>query len=506
MYKLSLAVLSEITYNIAIVKAAVDAETKAGVFRMKHGSSVLWLYKFENERWSRKMKRFAGIVTTFFLCLLMAFCVDLGVVKAELEGPDVYAEGYCVMDAETGEIIIHKNMDERFHPASITKVLTALVTLENCDNLDDTITFSDWAINSCSADSSTMPPKGMVGEQMSVRDVLYGMLLASGNECANALAEYIGGDIETFAEMMNDKAKELGAVNSHFVNAHGLDDPNHYTTPHDMALIFQEALKNPTFVEIDSTATYTIPATNMNGPRALSMGHQMVTGQYACEGVFAGKTGNTAEAGRTLLMAANRDGRTVISVIMKSNNDKFYMDTDILLEYGFGILEGSMPEVEWQEKDSTVWATGNVTIREFPSTHASEMGVLTEGESIERVATYGDWSRVKVGENEYYVSSLYLTEQNPDGSGTTAEETAAQTTTAAEAPTTEAAAETQVLQETNVSQTADTTAATDSDGAEEAGVSPWIVGLLVAGIVLVASAIALMIMVNVRSSRGRRRR
>ena len=165
-----------------------------------------------------------------------------------------------------------------------------------------------------------------------------------------------------------------------------------------------------------------------------------------------------------------------------------------------------MPEVELQEKDSTVWATGNVTIREFPSTHASEMGVLTEGESIERVATYGDWSRVKVGENEYYVSSLYLTEQNPDGSGTTAEETAAQTTTAAEAPTTEAAAETQVLQETNVSQTADTTAATDSDGAEEAGVSPWIVGLLVAGIVLVASAIALMIMVNVRSSRGRRRR
>ena len=91
---------------------------------------------------------------------------------------------------------------------------------------------------------------------MSVRDVMYGMMLSSGNECANALAEYIAGDITAFAEMMNE-TKELGANNSHFVNAHGLHDPNHYTTPHDMALIYQAALRNPTFKEIDSTATYT---------------------------------------------------------------------------------------------------------------------------------------------------------------------------------------------------------------------------------------------------------
>ena len=97
----------------------------------------------------RKMKKLVSMIMAVIVSLSMLFGLDLGEVRAELEGPDVFAEGYCVMDTDTGEIIIHKNMDEQFYPASITKVLTALVTLENCDNLDDTITFSDWAINSC---------------------------------------------------------------------------------------------------------------------------------------------------------------------------------------------------------------------------------------------------------------------------------------------------------------------------------------------------------------------
>lgn len=468
------------------------------------------------------MKKIICTILTVMISLSMLLCLDLGEVRAELEGPDVYAEGYCVMDADTGEIIIHKNMDEQFYPASITKVLTALVTLEHCDNLDDIITFSDWAVNSCSANSSTMPPKGMVGEQMTVRDVMYGMMLSSGNECANALAEYVAGDINTFAEMMNAKAKELGAVNSHFVNAHGLHDPDHYTTPHDMALIYQAALKNPTFREIDSTATYTIPATNMTGARALSMGHKMVNGQIQFEGVFAGKTGNTAEAGRTLLTAAERDGHTLISVVMKSNNDKFYLDTEILLEYGFGILDGSLSPVQWEEKEETVWATGNVKIREFPSTYASEKGFLETGDSVERVATYEGWSKVKLDEGEFYISSQYLTTQDPNAVSTleetTAEETMAETTQAVEESTESQNAEisdgAQEPSESNQnSQSVEQTAqegegkASGKDSFLSAfSSSTLIVVLLVVAIVVVLAAIILMIVANVKSSRRRNNR
>lgn len=464
------------------------------------------------------MKKLVCTVMAVIVSLSMLLFLDLGEVKAELEGPDVYAEGYCVMDADTGEIIIHKNMDEQFYPASITKVLTALVTLEHCDNLDDIITFSDWAINSCSANSSTMPPKGMVGEQMSVRDVMYGMMLSSGNECANALAEYIAGDITAFAEMMNEKAKELGANNSHFVNAHGLHDPNHYTTPHDMALIYQAALKNPTFKEIDSTATYTIPATNLTGARALSMGHKMVNGQMPFEGVFAGKTGNTAEAGRTLLTAAERDGHTLISVVMKSNNDKFYLDTEILLEYGFNILSGKIPPVQWDEKNETVWATGNVKIREFPSTYASEKGFLETGDSVERLATYEGWSKVKIGEDEFYISSQYLTVQDPDGGNTTSEVE----TTIAETNSTESDGTILENQESEtgirVENTGENQSGQTGDGTVQSNVnesnsddnflsgisnSTLIIILLVIAIVLVLAAIVTMIVMNVK--RGSRR-
>ena len=329
MYKFDLAVFCEIIYNVSTALRCVSVRQTSG--KMGYAPAE----KKTKDGVGKKNEKISKYDNGSDRIPVHAVWPGSGRSEGRAGRAGRICRGYCVMDTDTGEIIIHKNMDEQFYPASITKVLTALVTLENCDNLDDTITFSDWAINSCTANSSTMPPKGMVGEQMTVRDVLYGMLLSSGNECANALAEYIGGDINTFAEMMNEKAKELGATNSHFVNAHGLHDPNHYTTPHDMALIYQAALENPTFREIDSTATYTIPATNMTGARALSMGHKMVNGQLPFEGVFAGKTGNTAEAGRTLLTAAERNGHTLISVVMKSNNDKFYLDTEILLEYGF---------------------------------------------------------------------------------------------------------------------------------------------------------------------------
>ena len=362
-------------------------------------------------KYRKKILNIAIGICTIFVTTMSSYVTSSA--EGTLEGPDVYAEGYCVMDADTGEVIIQKNMNEKFHPASITKTLTALVVLEEDYNLRDTITFSDNAIHSLSADSSTLPPMAQVGEQMSVKDVLYGMMLSSANECSNALAEYIAGSTEKFAKLMNEKAKEVGAKNSHFVNAHGLDDENHYTTPYDMAMIFKAGLENKMFKKIVSTPTYTIEQTNMTPARNLEMGHRMVNGNYQCDGVFAGKTGRTPLAGRTLLTAATRDGRTLISVVMKSNDDEFYNDTAIILEYGFGIASGKMEPVVWQDAKETIWATGNVKIREFPSVYSKEKGILQKGQSIERIATYGDWCKIQVGDNIYYVSNDYVTNIDP---------------------------------------------------------------------------------------------
>ena len=363
------------------------------------------------------IKRKHKILNIFLsVCICMASILAYSTnsfAKEDLNGPDVSAEGYCVIDADTGEVIIQKNMNERFHPASITKALTALVVLEEDYNMNDTITFSEEAINSLTADSSTLPPIAQIGEQMSVKDVLYGMMLSSANECSNALAEYTAGSVKEFAKLMNEKAKEVGAINSNFVNAHGLDDENHYTTPYDMAMIFKAGLENKVFKKIVSTANYTIGQTNKTAARNLQMGHKMVNGSYECEGVFAGKTGRTVLAGRTLLTAATRDGRTLISVIMKSNDDEFYNDTAIILEYGFGIASGKMEPVVWKEQKETVWATGNVKIREFPSIYALEKGILQKGSSVERIATYGDWSKIEVSGTIYYVCNDYLTNHDP---------------------------------------------------------------------------------------------
>ena len=339
-------------------------------------------------------------------------------VFAVQDGPDIFAESYCVMDRMTGEIIFQKNMDDRYYPASITKIMTALVVLENCDDLEAELTFSDEAVNSLSDNSSTLTPKAGVGEKMTVKDALYGMLLCSANECANALAEYTAGSVEAFVELMNARAQEIGAVNTHYVNPHGLHDDEHYTTPHDMALIFQEALKNEKFLEIDSTCVYQIPETNLNAARDCGMTHRLLNGSIECEGAYAGKTGNTAEAGRTLATAAKRHGYDLIFIIMKSDQDHFYTDTQILMEYAFGKATGSYPDLVYQEKDDLVYASGSLRIRQFPSIYATQMGSAEAGEELHRIGTYGGWSQVEAAGGAYYVSTDYLV--NGDGSAVAA--------------------------------------------------------------------------------------
>ena len=328
-------------------------------------------------------------------------------VFAEVNGPEVNGQAYCVMDADTGEVIISKNMDARMYPASITKIMTALIAFEQCKNLDDEITFSETALD-ISSISSTLHPVAKVGETMSFMDVMYGLMLSSGNECANALAEYTYGDVGTFVEKMNERAQQIGAVNTHFTNPHGLHDENHYTTAKDMDLIFREALKNKDFVKVASTPTYNIPETNKEDSRYCEAGHRMVLGTIPCEVIIAGKSGRTREAGRTLMTAVERNGRTLVIALLKTNDNNLYGDTQVLIDYGFNIAEGNYPKVTWDLVQDEVWATADVKIRKYPSSYASQVGYLARGKSVERVATYDKWSRVKVGESEFYIDSDYL--------------------------------------------------------------------------------------------------
>ena len=176
--------------------------------------------------------------------------IDSNSIESWPQGPQIYAESAIVMEADTGTILYNKDMDMVNYPASITKIMTALITLEQC-SLDEVVTYSYYATHSIEAGSSSIGTTE--GEELTVEESLYALLLESANECGNGLAEHVAGSIDAFVEMMNQKAADLGCTNTHFVNPHGLHDDNHYTSAHDMALITQAAIQNEDFVRISGT-------------------------------------------------------------------------------------------------------------------------------------------------------------------------------------------------------------------------------------------------------------
>lgn len=248
--------------------------------------------------------------------------------------PNVNSEAAIVMEASTGAILYSKNIHKTYYPASITKIMTALLALEN-SSLGETVTFSKEAIYDVDLDSSRIGID--VGEKLTMEQCLYGIMLESANEVSYAIAEHISGNVESFAELMNKKAAELGCTDTHFVNPHGLPDPNHYTSAYDMALISRAAINNDVFRKITGTRTYAIPPTNVqNETRYLANHHKFIKGDIDYDGVIGGKTGYTSKALYTLVTFAERDGMTLISVIMHCDSiEHEYSDTANLLNYGF---------------------------------------------------------------------------------------------------------------------------------------------------------------------------
>ncbi len=248
--------------------------------------------------------------------------------------PSVASDAAIVMEAETGSILYGKNIHNTYYPASITKILTSLIALEN-SSMNETVTFSHDSVFKVDLDSSRIGID--VGEILTMEQALYGIMLESANEVSYAVAEHVGGDISSFIDLMNDKAKSLGANNSNFMNPHGLPDTNHYTTPYDMALISRAAIQNNEFRNITKSRTYIIPPTNIQEEtRYLANHHKFIKKDLHYDGSIGGKTGWTRASMYTLVTFAQRDGMTLISVIMScpSSQDQ-YKDTSNLLDYAF---------------------------------------------------------------------------------------------------------------------------------------------------------------------------
>ena len=251
----------------------------------------------------------------------------------------IESEAGIVMDADSGAVLFGQNIHVQKAPASITKILTALVVIEN-SSLDDTVTFSHDAVYNVE-DGSGNKNAIEEGDTLSVRDCLYLLLMRSSNQAANALAEHVGGSRDGFVKMMNEKTAELGCENSHFANPSGLNDDTQLTSVYDMALIASAAYKNDTLLTISKDKSYRLPATK-NNPDGVTIQPEhklLITTDTESPNYYpyavAGKTGYTSVAGQTLVTYAIKDDRRQIAVTMKSTQATHYQDTIALLDFGF---------------------------------------------------------------------------------------------------------------------------------------------------------------------------
>lgn len=304
------------------------------------------------------MKKFLSILLCA-LCLLGSLVPVSTAALYEPTEEEVGAGSYYLFSSDDGTVISEKNIDEKVAPASITKIVTAILTIENCSDLEQVIAAPSYAIRLLDGTNSSTAGI-LVDEEMSVRNYLYCLLVYSANDAANVLADFIGGgSIETFVGMMNDFVQKLGCTSTHFVNAHGLDDPDHYTTARDLGTIYSYCIKNSIFCEIAGTNRYEIEATNKyTSTRYLTNTNKMLNSgiaDYYCEYVKTGKTGTTDNAGRCVISSASYDGYNYICVMM---NAGFY-DCD-----GDNVNE-NMAFV-WSKK-MYEWVFENIKLREVVS-------------------------------------------------------------------------------------------------------------------------------------------
>ena len=291
-------------------------------------------------------KIIAGVM---LVCILLPFTVydaeaAVGSVdftaEDEYEPPEISSPCAFMMEMNTGAILYAKNADEPHAPASTIKSLTALVAIETAD-LSETLTFSENAIYDIEEGGENEEMR--IGETMSLESCLKIMMMASCNEAAYCIAEHISGSLFDYAELMNARARRIGAVNSNFTNPHGLTDLEQYTTAHDLALIFAECVKNPVFMEIASLESTCVTDTTMKTYGYVYANHDKMMQPdsiYYRDYVRCGKTGFISQAGNTLVTYASQDGMDIVCAILQGESyDNVYNDTIALCDYAFANYE-----------------------------------------------------------------------------------------------------------------------------------------------------------------------
>ena len=258
-----------------------------------------------------------------------------------LTADDIRGEAAILIDADTGSVLFEKNANEKLYPASTTKIMTALLALEY-GHLDDTVTVPK-SIAKLPKDSSLVPLKP--GEKLTMRDLLYGLMICSGNDAAVTIATKVAGSVGAFVKMMNEKAEALGCTQTQFKNPHGYQNKAHYTTARDLALIAREAMKDETFRQIVSAASYTMPKTNKSKQRKLTSTDLMLidSSPYYYPYEIGVKTGHHSKSGQCFVGAAVKDGVTLISVTLKSTTSGMWKDTRKLMDYGFAQYASASP-------------------------------------------------------------------------------------------------------------------------------------------------------------------
>lgn len=331
------------------------------------------------------------------------------------QGPAIGAEGAILVEANTGTLLYAKNIDEKLYPASITKLMCCLVAVENC-GLDEMITVNQSAIDANSADGSSM---GLTaGEQLTLEELLYGILINSANEGCNVVAEHIAGSIDAYVDMMNARAAELGCTGTHFVTANGLYNDDHYTTAHDMALIGTAFFSHDNLCRIASTPRYTIPETATHGEHVLHSKNKLYAGgDYEYADLVGSKTGFTNASRQTLVSCAERGGMRLVAVILKEESPLQFADTVELFEYGFNnfsVIDPDEFETGYTISNSGFFNSGTdifgstaPLLATAPSAGIVLPGTLTFSDLSSSIS-YDDLSENAIAKIEYSYSGVKL--------------------------------------------------------------------------------------------------
>jgi D-alanyl-D-alanine carboxypeptidase len=273
------------------------------------------------------------ILKIFNILFLFLFCFTYTNAQAETAGPQINANGCALIDASTGTVLFGKNEEKPFEPASTTKVMTALIALEKC-KLDDEVTVQEDYIKVGGTGVGLLK-----GDILTVRDLLYGLILHSDNTCANALADHISGNTTEFAKLMNEKAKELGALHTNFKNPSGMPDPEHITTAHDLALFLREAINNKVYMEISQTPSYTLTLKNdSNRTYPVNNKNYLINknSRYFYQFAICGKDGWTSKSNHTYVAAAEHDGHILVGAFLNAlDKDQNFRDMQTVFNYGF---------------------------------------------------------------------------------------------------------------------------------------------------------------------------